>query len=61
MVNATAGAHDWIFNNGLLEFNTFTNIVTIPPAMLISIPAALNQADMQWILYSPLPKKEMKK
>jgi hypothetical protein len=59
-VNATAGFHDWIFNKGLLPQTDFNNIWTMPASAILGIPASLNQADIQWLLYSPLPKKEQK-
>jgi hypothetical protein len=60
LINGTAGFHDWIFNKGLLPQTDFNNIWTMPASAILGIPASLNQADMQWLLYSPLPKKEQK-
>jgi hypothetical protein len=50
-INATAGLHDYMFNaNPSLESNfNFWNVPTMVPAAALSIPAALNNANISWI------------
>lgn len=54
-INATAGVHDYIFNSGLVKFGDFTNPLMMPPAALLSIPAALGNNNMSWIANMKLP------
>ena len=48
-VNAVAGAHDYIFNSGALPFNFVTNVGTMVPSAIIAVPAALGNANLNWI------------
>jgi hypothetical protein len=69
-VNATAGAHDYIFNSKMIEsFTLFTNVSTMLPAAAFAIPASLNNPNIFWatqintnvITSSPKFKKGKKK
>ena len=47
-INATAGVHDFIFNDGL-KFDALTNPLMMPPAAFLAIPAALGNNKINWI------------
>ena len=58
-VNATAGLHDWIFNASpaLNGWFAVLNVPTMIPAALLSIPAAINNPSLSWMLVNGTPYK----
>ncbi|NMM07118.1 filamentous hemagglutinin N-terminal domain-containing protein [Polaromonas sp.] len=56
-INATAGFHDWLFNANP-KFNDWFSVLNVPtmiPAALLSIPAALNNPNLSWVLVNGAP------
>jgi hypothetical protein len=58
-INATAGLHDWLFNektngNFTLDKSTLNNWGTMLPSAVVAVPASLNDPSLSWMLnYRP--------